>query len=332
MTKMRDVAEHAGVSVSTVSHVINETRHVSTETRQRVLGAMDALNYQPNRLARSLRVKKTQTIGMIVPDSSNPFFSEIARHIEDYCFEKGYSVILCNSDGDLDKELFYANVLVEKQVDGILFVAVGLSEDNILKLHGQKIPIMLVDRHIPNLALDNVLVDNRRGGWLATKHLIECGHQRIGCITGFTELTPSAERVMGYQQALEEHKLSIDETLIVQGDFHIESGYQRTQELLDMKQPPTALFCCNDLMAIGAMRAAVERGLRIPMDMAVVGFDNIPIAQFTNPPLTSIKQPLDKLGRLSSQLLIERIQENDLQVSQHMLGVDLIKRESSCIH
>lgn len=329
MTKMRDVAEHAGVSVSTVSHVINETRHVSTDTRQRVLGAMNTLNYQPNRLARSLRVKKTQTIGMIVPDSSNPFFSEIARHIEDYCFEQGYSVILCNSDGDLDKELFYANVLVEKQVDGILFVAVGLSEDNILKLNSQSIPIMLVDRHIPNLALDSVLADNRRGGWLATQHLIERGHTRIGCITGFSELTPSSERVIGYHEALEEHGISIDESLILQGDFHFKSGYDRTQEMLNMKRAPTAIFCCNDLMAIGAMRAAVERGLSIPTDLAVVGFDDIPIAQFVNPPLTSVKQPLKKLGRLSSQLLIERIQQKDVNVAQHMLEVDLAVRQSS---
>ena len=329
MIKMRDVAEHAGVSVSTVSHVINETRHVSTDTRQRVLGAMDALNYQPNRLARSLRVKKTQTIGMIVPDSSNPFFSEIARHIEDYCFEQGYSVILCNSDGDLDKELFYANVLVEKQVDGILFVAVGLSEDNILSLNAQHIPTMLVDRHIPKLALDSVLVDNRKGGWLATEHLIERGHRRIGCITGFSGLTPSSERVMGYHQALEEHSLSIDESLIVQGDFHFKSGYDRTQQLLDLKEPPTAIFCGNDLMGIGAMRAAVERGLSIPEDIAFVGFDDIPIAQFTNPPLTSVTQPLKKLGRLSSQLLIDRIQQDDLEVAQHMLEVDLVVRQSS---
>lgn len=326
---MRDVAKHAGVSVSTVSHVINETRHVSTDTRQRVLGAMDALNYQPNRLARSLRVKKTQTIGMIVPDSSNPFFSEIARHIEDYCFEQGYSVILCNSDGDLDKELFYANVLVEKQVDGILFVAVGLSEDNILKLNAQRIPIMLVDRQIPNLPLDSVLADNRRGGWLATQHLIEHGHKRIGCITGFSDLTPSSERVIGYHQALEEHNLGIDETLILQGDFHLQSGYDRANQLLDMNQPPTAIFCGNDLMAIGAMRAAGGRGLRIPDDIAIVGFDDIPIAQFTNPPLTSITQPLKKLGRLSSQLLIERIQKKDLDVAQHMLEVDLAIRQSS---
>ena len=329
MIKMRDVAEHAGVSVSTVSHVINETRHVSTDTRQRVLGAMNALNYQPNRLARSLRVKKTQTIGMIVPDSSNPFFSEIARHIEDYCFEQGYSVILCNSDGDLDKELFYANVLVEKQVDGILFVAVGLSEDNILSLNAQHIPTMLVDRHIPKLALDSVLVNNRKGGWLATEHLIERGHQRIGCITGFSGLTPSSERVMGYHQALEERGLSIDESLIVQGDFHFKSGYDRTQQLLDLKKPPTALFCGNDLMAIGAMRAAVERGLNIPDDIAFVGFDDIPIAQFMNPPLTSVTQPLKKLGRLSSQLLIDRIQQDDVEVTQHMLEVDLVVRQSS---
>lgn len=326
---MRDVAERAGVSVTTVSHVINETRPVSDELRQRVLAAIDELGYQPNVLARSLRRGETHTIGMIVPDSANPFFAELARGIEDTSFEHGYNLILCNSDGDLDKELIYADVLTEKQVDGILFVAAGVSTDHIRALQERRIPVVIVDREIPDVSVDQVLTDNARGGWLATRHLLELGHRCIGCITGPSDVTPSAERVTGYRQALSEGGIPVDEVLIVKGDFQYESGYRAARQLLARDDPPTAIFACNDLMAVGAISAAVEMGRQVPVNLSVVGFDDVRLASFANPPLTTIVQPKYEMGVLATTMLLERMRNHDIPPRRRLLDTSLLIRQST---
>ena len=326
---MRDVAERAGVSVTTVSHVVNETRPVSDELRQRVLTTMDELGYQPNRLARSLRLQETHTIGMIVPDSANPFFAEVARGIEDTSFEQSYNVILCNSDGNLDKELLYTNVLVEKQVDGILFVAAGVSTEHIRALQTRRMPLVLVDRDIPGVAVDSVLTDNARGGWQAIHYLIELGHRRIGCITGPSDVTPSAERVTGYRQTLREAGIAVDENLVVKGDFQYQSGFRATQQLLGMNDPPTAIFACNDLMAVGAISAVIESGRKVPADLSVIGFDDVPLASFTNPPLTTIAQPKYEMGALATTMLLERVQDRDMPPRRKLLDTSLFVRHST---
>ena len=326
---MRDVAEHAHVSVTTVSHVVNETRPVSDELRARVLAAIEELDYQPNILARSLRRGKTHTIGMIVPDSANPFFAEVARGIEDTSFENSHSLILCNSDGDLEKELLYTDVLTEKQVDGILFVAAGVSTQHINALQARRMPVVVVDRDIPDVAVDSVLTDNAQGGWLATRHLIELGHRRIGCIAGPSDLTPSADRVTGYSQALAECGVPVDEALIAKGDFQYESGYQATRQLLAMDNPPTAIFACNDLMAVGAISAAVEMGFQVPADMSVIGFDDVRLASFANPPLTTIVQPKYEMGVIAAQMLLERVGDLDTPPRRTMLDTSLLVRQST---
>lgn len=328
---MRDVAERAGVSVTSVSHVINETRPVSDDIRQRVTAAMKALGYQPNALARSLRRKQTHTIGMIVPDSANPFFAEVARGIEDASFEQDYSVILCNSDGDPAKELLYTNVLIEKQVDGLLFVAAGagVSSEQIALIQRRQMPLLVVDRDIPGVTVDSVLVDNTRGGWLATSHLLELGHRRIGCITGPADLTSSTERVLGYRQALVEHNLPVEEMIIINGDFQYESGYQATHHLLTLDQPPTAIFACNDMMAVGAISAAQELNRQIPADLSVVGFDDVRLAAFTNPPLTTISQPKREMGVVAATMLLERMKHRDRPPRHRLLETSLLIRRST---
>lgn len=326
---MRDVAERAGVSITTVSHVVNETRPVSDELRQRVLAAMDELGYQPNRLARSLRCGETHTIGIVVPDSANPFFAEVARGIEDTSFEHRYSLILCNSDGDLEKELFYTNVLTEKQVDGILFVAAGVSTEHIRALQERGMPVVVVDREIPSVSVDEVLTDNARGGWLAARHLLELGHHRFGCITGPSNLTPSAERVTGCRQALGEAGIPVEERLIVKGDFQYESGYQAARQLLAMDDPPTAIFACNDLMAVGAISAAVELGRKVPDDLSVVGFDDVRLASFTNPPLTTVVQPKYEMGVIAATMLLERMRNCDMPPRRRMFDTTLVIRQST---
>jgi LacI family transcriptional regulator len=327
---MRDVAERAGVSVTSVSHVVNHTRVVSDDLRERVLTVMNELGYQPNALARSLRRKETYTIGVIMTNSADPFFAEITRGVEDTCFEQGYTIILCNSDSDLDKELFYTNVLSKKRVDGILFLAAGgKSTQHIRTVQERGTPLVVVDRYIPDLAVDTVLIDNARGGWLATQHLIELGHQRIGCIAGPSDLTLSAERVTGYRNALQAASLAADETLIIRGDFQYESGYQAAEQFFTHPTPPTALFACNDLMAIGAINAAAKHGWPVPAQLSVVGFDDIRMAAYINPLLTTIAQPKYEMGSIATTMLLERIQDQEMPPSQKLLPTHLVVREST---
>ena len=329
MTTIREVAESAGVSYATVSHVINNTRLVSPETRERVLAAMDALNYRPNALARSLRQGKTNTIGLVLPDSANPFFAEISRFIEDEAFKKGYSVFLCNTESDTQRELFYVDVLSKKQVDGIIFVAAGEKADSLDFLLHRSMPLVMIDRNVPNVEADAVFTDNQLGGFLATQHLIELGHTRIVCISGPSSITPSAERMIGYRKALEQAGLPFDESLVIRGDYHAQSGMEITNTVLKMNPRPTAIFTLNDLMALGALRAAAEAGYTVPNDLAVVGYDDLEIARFTNPPLTTIAQPKKEIGIQAVNLLVDRMSQRNRTPSRLLLPPDLIVRRST---
>ena len=329
MATIREVAESAGVSYATVSHVINNTRLVSPETRERVLAAMNALNYRPNALARSLRQGKTNTLGLVLPDSANPFFAEISRSIEDEAFKKGYSVFLCNTELDTQRELFYVDVLSKKQVDGIVFVAAGDQADSLEFLVGRNMPVVMIDRDVPSVEVDAVLTDNQLGGYLATHHLLELGHRRIACISGPSSITPSAERMIGYRKALEEAGLPYDEKLILRGDYHAQSGMEITHSILKMNPRPTAIFALNDLMALGALRAAAEDGCTVPGDLAVVGYDDLEIARFTNPPLTTIAQPKKEIGVKAIELLVDRISRKDRSPTRLVLPPELIVRRST---
>lgn len=330
MTTMRDVAEMAGVSLTTVSHVINRTRFVSDDVTERVLTAMEQLNYRPNELARSLRRGQTNTLGLILPDSANPYFAEIGHAIEATSSELGYNVILCNTHGDENKEDHYVNVLRNKQVDGILFVAAGDQAQSIIHTLGENFPVMLVDRELVGVRTDVIIVDNHQGGYLATRHLLELGHQRIACISGPSRVRPSSERISGYSQALEEAGLTFDPDLFRMGDFHPNSGYQATLDLLQQPNPPTAVFTCNDFMAIGVIRAASEMGRRVPDDLSLVGFDDIELASYTIPPLTTISQPIEQMGAIAAKTLIARIEEDGLsEPTRRLLPVELVVRGST---
>lgn len=329
MPTMRDVAEKAGVSITTVSHVINETRVVSEEARSEVMSAIAELGYQPNVLARGLRRGETTTIGMIVPDSANPFFAEVARGVEDASFDSGFNVILCNTDGNLEKELKYTRLLIEKRVDGILFVAAGSSTEHIQRVQAQDVPLVIVDREIPDVSVDVVQTDHEQGGYLAARHLIDLGHRQIGCIRGPSVLTPSGARVTGYRQALADMNCPVDESLIIRGDFQFESGFQAARQLLTRQDAPSAIFACNDLMAIGAISAAVELGLRVPEDVSIIGFDNVSLARYTNPPLTSIHQPSHDLGIIATNLLLARINNPAGPVQRELIATELVERGST---
>jgi LacI family transcriptional regulator len=306
-----DVAQKAGVSTTTVSHVINQTRFVSEDLRKRVYSAMEELNYHPNSLARGLRRGETKTIGLIAPDNSNPFFAEILRLIEDIGFREGYSVILCNSDGDLAKEIAYTNVLFAKQVDGIIFIGTNNSAEHLLALVRQGIPIVVVDRDISIAETDTVLVDNFLGGYMAAQYLIGLGHRRIACITGPSELTPSADRVHGYRKAMEEAGIPCLAEYVIPGDFRFGGGEEGMARLLDLPVPPSAVFACNDIMALGAMKTLRKRNITPPQQLSIIGFDDIILASVIAPALTTIAQPLHEIANNSIHLLLSRIHQTD---------------------
>ncbi len=305
---MKDVADLAQVSTTTVSHVINNTRYVSNELRQRVFVAMRDLGYHPNSLARSLRRGETKTIALITPDASNPFFAEIARLIEDFGYNNDYSVIFCNSDNNIDKQLSYVETMISKQVDGIVFISAGDSEVHLQLLSNFGIPVIVVDRNVPADMADVVMIDNDYGGYEATKYLISLGHRRIACITGPSDITPSAARVHGYRRALKEANIPEVPGYVVSGDFQLSGGITATRRILKITPLPTALFVCNDIMALGAISAARSENRRIPQDLSVVGFDDISLAAATHPPLTTMAQPIHEIARIASQTLIDRLQ------------------------
>ncbi|MFQ6058415.1 MAG: LacI family DNA-binding transcriptional regulator [Anaerolineae bacterium] len=326
-----DVARRAGVSAATVSYVINDgPRPVSPETRAKVLRAIEELGYRPSAVARSLRLQRTSTIGLLVPDTSNSYFAELAQGIEQVAFSNGYTVILCHTCYDPQKELEYVDVLYSKRVDGVIFIPATSSLDPIQQLMDRKVPVVVVDRLVSGTRTRSVVVDNFRGGYEATAHLINLGHKRIGCIIRPIYLAHSMDRVRGYKAALRDHGLPVDESCIVKGGFRYADGDRAMQALLALDPPPTAVFAYNDIMAIGAMRAIHTAGLRVPQDVSVVGFDDIDEASYTNPPLTTVAQPKLEMGRKGAELLIEMMQNADSPSDATLtLDVHLVVRQST---
>ena len=328
---MNDVAKAAGVSITTVSHVINNTRNVESTTREKVEFAMQQLGYRPNSLARALRSGDTNTIGMIVPDVSNQFFADFSRNIENYGFEENYSVILCNSDNDMKKQSSYVDTLISKQVDGVIFISAGESSEDLKKLYQCKIPIVVVDRDVALEYADVVLLDNEEAGYEATQHLIQLGHRKIACISGPNDLTPSNARVHGYQRALDENHLQFNPNYLVSGDFTFHSGEIAMQQLLSLKELPSAVFILNDMMAIGAITAIRKAGMSVPKDISIIGFDNIQMSSAVTPMLTTVGQPIDEIAKISITQLIEKIRTKDhFQKNKRIvLKAKLIIREST---
>lgn len=332
MTTIKDVAEKAGVSISTVSHVINGTRFVSEELIQRVLTVMEELHYHPNTLAQGLRRGDTKTIGLIVPDNSNPFFAEIAHTIEDLGFQNGYSVILCNSHGDLDREATYLDLLISKQVDGVIFISAGSNPEHLGELISRNIPVVVADRDLEYDSVDVVLVNNEKGGYKATRYLLDLGHTKIACVTGPTELTPSAARYRGYLNALNGAGLSINDSYVITGDFQVDGGERAMLQLFALDSPPTAVFLCNDLMAFGAFRALRKLNRHVPEEISIIGFDDIKLASIITPALTTVAQPLSDLAKTAVNLLINRIQHGgDVKTERIILDPVLVVRDS-CIY
>ncbi len=326
-----DVARRARVSISTVSRVINNTVPVSAELRARVEQAMQELNYKPNILARNLRRQSSAMIGVIIPNIRGPFFAETVRGIEDFCFERGYMVYLCNSDDDPEKEILYAEQLHRMRVDGVIFVGTWGWEllDHVRGLCEGGIPVCLINRPAEDLPVDLVLIDKNRGNYIATSHLVAQGHQVIGCITHIFQGGVGHEEVRGYRKALEEAGIPVREDLIIEATPFLSGGYQAARSLLEKPDPPTAIFAHSDMLAIGAARAALEMGLHVPGDLSIVGFGDIPFSEFYNPPLTTVRQPQHQMGSKAAAMLFERMKNKQLPQRQAIVEPRLIIRATT---
>jgi LacI family transcriptional regulator len=328
MATIHDVAKRAGVAPITVSRVVNKTGYVSEETRLRVEAAIHELQYIPNSSARSLRVKKTDTIALIVSDITNPFWTTVTRGVEDASSEHGLSVILCNTDEKQGKLEDYVNVLLKRQMDGFLIVPISSNPRVVLYIKKRHVPVVVLDRPLPGVEVDVVSSDNEGGAYQLTKYLIHLGHSRIAMLAGVPEIATSQQRMSGYKRALHEYDIPLDESLIVEGEFKQESGYQVTRNLLETARPlPTALFLGNNLIAVGAFKALYELGLRVPEDISVVSFDDLPFT-LTQPFITAAAQSPYELGRQAAKLLIAQIKGQKSESRQIVLPVEVLIRES----
>jgi LacI family transcriptional regulator len=328
MATIYDVARRAGVSITTVSHVLNGTRYVTDETKVRVLQAVEEFNYRPSSLARALVLQETRTIALIVPDNINPFFAELARGVESISFTAGYNAILCNSDHDIKKERAYLDMLISKRVDGVIYITADTHADQLQSLIASKMPLVTFDRDYEGI--DAILLDNLDGGCTAARHLIDLGHRRVACIGGPDTGTRSGDRVRGYQQALLECGIAVEPELLAIGDWSFQSGMDAARQFLALSAPPTAIFACNDVMATGAMSYLQRTGVRVPEDVSVIGFDNIALAGFTSPPLTTVALPILQLGQQLAQILLDRLNGQLPQPAQRiMLRGELLVRGST---
>lgn len=328
---MRQIADRADVSIGTVSHVINGTAKVREKLRLRVLEAIRSLGYQPSQLARGLRRNQTSMLGMIIPDVTNPFFPAVVRGVEDVAYKRSFRVVLCNTDNDPHKEISYLNELRSYRPAGLLVIPAAESHiaAELRSVAASGPPVVCIDRRPSGWNGDVVTVANEAGSYAATQHLLRMGHERLAVITGPMHLTNAVERLKGFRRALSEAGLSIEPEYIQEARFNRESGYQAALRLLRMLPRPTAIFACNDLMALGVFLAARELRLTCPDDLSIVGFDNLDFAEFTAPALTTVHQPGYQLGATAARLLLERIDGLKQRPKKIILETELKVRHSA---
>ncbi len=334
-----DIAERAGVAPMTVSRVINETGYVSETMREKVQRAVKELNYHPNGLARSLKRQRTQVVGILLPDIANPFSAQLVSGIQEILLARGYASFICTSERSLEREQAGLSALFDHRVDGVIVATRETPTGNewLLRLVERNLPMVLVGREFPHPQVDRVTADHEKGGYEATKYLASTGHKRIGFIGASMANGKGLRRFQGYLAALRDQKLPIEEELIVGPDtvsgpgYSTQNdGYQGMKRLLSFRHPPTAVFARNDFTAIGAMCALHDAGLSVPEDVSVVGFDNVPLAAYTSPPLTTVDQPTVEQGRQAASLLLERIEGDKARERKEInLNCHLIVRQST---
>ncbi|MGF1760292.1 HTH-type transcriptional repressor PurR [Photobacterium sagamiensis] len=329
MATIKDVARMAGVSTTTVSHVINKTRFVAEATQKKVLAAVDELNYAPSAVARSLKCNTTRTIGMLVTKSTNPFFAEVIHGVEEYCYKDGYTLILCNTEGNLSKQRDYLRMLAEKRVDGLLVMCSDIDQE-LLDLLERKsdLPMVIMDWGPESPHTDKIQDNAEFGGYIATKHFIEHGHAKIGCLSGHVEKVTCRERLKGFKKAMAEANLVVNDDWILEGDFECESAVAAANQYIAMDERPTAIFCFNDIMAMALISTFEQAGIRVPGDISIIGYDNIELAPYFSPPLTTIHQPKRRLGKTAVEILMERVKDKDHARRVFEMAPELVIRKS----
>jgi LacI family transcriptional regulator len=330
MSTISDVAKRAGVSTMTVSRVINSSGYIAQETQERVEKAIAELGFVPNALARSLRFKQTKTIALVLTDITNPFFTTLARGVEDAASENGFTVMFTNTDESSDEEAENLNILLQKQVDGVLLVPAGSSNESVTYLQERSIPVVVLDRRVPDVKVDTVCSDSVPGAYQVTRHLIDLGHRSIAIISGPLHISTSADRAEGFRSAMQEAGLPIDSRWVQHGHFTQDSGYEMVKALLPLQPRPTAILAANNFIAIGAYAALRAAGLRIPEDISLVTFDDLPAKLMLEPFLTTVDQAAYEMGYQATQLLLTHLNGETLAEPRVIvLPTQLIIRSSS---
>ncbi|QDI91928.1 LacI family transcriptional regulator [Salicibibacter halophilus] len=328
MTKIKDVAKLANVSTATVSRVLSNNYSATPKTRKKVMDAANKLDYHPNALGRQLRTMETKTILIVVPNITNPFFSNVLLGIESVAFENGFQVLLTDTQNQKENEEIIFELLRNKQVDGVILLTARTNATMLNQL-SQDYPIVLACEYILNTKIPTVSIDNISSARKMTDHFFQLGHQRVAHITGPMEIVLGRDRLSGYKQSVLEHQPSVDPLLIQVGDYSYESGYQLMEKLLAIQQPPTAVFAASDEMAMGAIKAIKHQNKHVPNDVAVSGFDDIKMARIFEPTLTTISQPAIKIGNKSAQMLLNIINKKEIK-KEHIVLEDQLKIRESC--
>jgi LacI family transcriptional regulator len=326
---IKDVAEKSGVSITTVSQILNgKGQRFSEKTRTKVLEAAEELNYKANYFAQNMVTKQTRTVGVIIPDITNTFYSDMIKGIEDYLYENGFMVLLCNSTDDEERENLYLNQLVHRAVDGFIIASSTISDDMIFQLlKRNNKPYILLDRKREESESDNIIVDDMEGGYIATEHLIKLGHRKIGVITSNSSDINIHNRFLGYKKCMGNYELPIAEEWVERESLSMSGGYEAAQRLL--KTEVTAIFATSDQLAIGVYKGANEQQIHIPEELSLIGYDDIELASYMSPPLTTIHQPIYEIGKLAAETLLQRIMNPEEAVINHVVKTKLVVRDST---
>jgi LacI family repressor for deo operon, udp, cdd, tsx, nupC, and nupG len=328
MATIQDVAKEAGVSVATISRVLNNSTAVLPETRELVMEAIKKLNYKPNLLARNLRRTEAKIILVLLPNISNTFYARVVKGIEDVANKNGLNVMLCNTDSDVNRERVYLDLLKNKLADGVIFMAPELSVNELTEI-GSMYPVVQCSEYLIGSKVSFINIDNTAAAKKAVNHILSLGHKRIGFLTAKRKFISTIHREQGYRQALEEAGIEFDERLVIEGDYGFKSGIRAGNSFISMPYRPTAVFAVSDMMGLGVIKASIQSGLLVPKDIAVVGFDNIGIAGMYSPGLTTISQPKYDMGCFAMELLLKQLKEKKRDVSEITLEYELIIREST---
>lgn len=327
---MHEVAEEAGVSIATVSRVINGNSSVSKPMELAVQKAMKKLHYHPSSLARSLKTNRTMSVGVLVPLLEHPGYSRMASGVEKALFENGYRGLICNSEEDEQRENAYIKMLLQQRVDGIIINTSARDPKYLKELKRNNVPIVLFDRTIEGVDCNQVFCDNSRGGYTGVEHLAKLGHRRVGLLAAPTYPEVMKRRLAGARQAMLDYEMDDDPNLVQNLDSQLfDMGYKAGARLLQMENPPTAIFSLTDVTAVGLLHAAFELGIRVPDDLSVVGYDDLPIASYMTPTLTTVRQPLLEMGKKAVELLFKSIEDPDARSERAVLQTNLVVRNST---